>query len=140
MPYSWFPMDMQTHTYHIALVQIYLFIFFFSGYYTVPKINYINAMKSINQICTHFSRKQRKKTHAYRLFFGAFLERLGRPPLLVTSPIGKCSAGRPFFFILVGVVVVSSVTAIFVRCLKHPIQNRDFRQPYCILLNFHLLP
>jgi hypothetical protein len=93
----WFPADMRTHTYHIALVQIYLFIFFFSGYYTVPKINYINAMKSINQICTHFSRKQRKKTHAYRLFFGAFLERLGRPPLLVTSPIGKCSAGRPFF-------------------------------------------
>jgi hypothetical protein len=45
----WFPADLRTHTYHIALVQIYLFIFYFSSYFTVQKINYINAMKAINQ-------------------------------------------------------------------------------------------
>ncbi len=45
----WFLTDVRTHTYHIELVQIYLFIFYFSSYFTAQKINHINAMKSINQ-------------------------------------------------------------------------------------------
>jgi hypothetical protein len=45
----WFPADVRTHTYHFALVQIYLFIFYFSSNFTAQKINYINAMKSIDQ-------------------------------------------------------------------------------------------
>jgi hypothetical protein len=40
---------LRTHTYHIALAQIYFFILYFSSYFTAQKINYINVMKSINQ-------------------------------------------------------------------------------------------
>jgi hypothetical protein len=46
-------MDVRTHTYHIALVQIYLFIFYFSSYFMEQKINYINVIKSINQSINH---------------------------------------------------------------------------------------
>jgi hypothetical protein len=45
----WFPADVQTHIYHIARVQIYLLIFYFSSYFTAQKITYINVMKLINQ-------------------------------------------------------------------------------------------
>jgi hypothetical protein len=46
----WFLADVWTDTYHIALVQICLFVFYFSCYFTAQKINYVNSIDSINQI------------------------------------------------------------------------------------------
>jgi hypothetical protein len=54
-------MDVRTHTYHIALVQIYLFIFYFSSYFTAQKINYIIAMKSINQSINQSNEEQKQQ-------------------------------------------------------------------------------